>query len=166
MNRRTRQSSTSGMVTSCESRVLSGCQLFILRLIGLCMLILFVVTAALLSRVSPLFVTWKKRGTFSSDWKLRGCIGTFSAKELGAGQCGIGIHCSCWPLFSSNAQDLLCSNHLLSSQVCESTLSLPPFMTLVSAPSQRVSSLICVVTSHCSPNSRMSPVRPPQQLQP
>jgi len=33
----------------------------------------------------PLFVTWKKRGSHANDWRLRGCIGTFSAKELAAG---------------------------------------------------------------------------------
>jgi len=31
----------------------------------------------------PLFVTWKKK--HGNEWRLRGCIGTFSAKELTAG---------------------------------------------------------------------------------
>ena len=31
---------------------------------------------------SPLFVTWKKRSRSSGEWRLRGCIGTFTAKEL------------------------------------------------------------------------------------
>jgi len=33
----------------------------------------------------PLFVTWKKRHSVSSEWRLRGCIGTFNAKELKSG---------------------------------------------------------------------------------
>jgi len=34
----------------------------------------------------PLFVTWKKRhSASSSDWRLRGCIGTFSPRELARG---------------------------------------------------------------------------------
>jgi AMMECR1 domain-containing protein len=36
--------------------------------------------------VSPLFVTWKKRHNGVGEWRLRGCIGTFSPKELGEGQ--------------------------------------------------------------------------------
>lgn len=32
----------------------------------------------------PLFVTWKKKGLLS-DYRLRGCIGTFSARELATG---------------------------------------------------------------------------------
>ncbi len=38
----------------------------------------------------PLFVTWKKKSSASTpdssaQWRLRGCIGTFGAKELSKG---------------------------------------------------------------------------------
>jgi uncharacterized protein (TIGR00296 family) len=43
----------------------------------------------------PLFVTWKKRGGSggsSKEWRLRGCIGTFSARELLRGLRDYAIH--------------------------------------------------------------------------
>ncbi len=37
------------------------------------------------SQEYPLFVTWKKKSSNSNEWRLRGCIGTFSSKSLGKG---------------------------------------------------------------------------------
>jgi AMMECR1 domain-containing protein len=55
----------------------------------------------------PLFVTWKKRANngHKDDWRLRGCIGTFSAKELAAGQASKYTHTSLAP-HSSRLLDL------------------------------------------------------------
>lgn len=71
---------------------------------------------------SPLFVTWKKHHGGSGrslDWKLRGCIGTFAAKELSSGlreyALIAGLHDTRFPPISvSELSHLRCDLSLLT----------------------------------------------------
>jgi len=65
----------------------------------------------------PLFVTWKIRS--KSDWRLRGCIGTFSPKELARGLKEFALTSALRdsrfsPMVYSEVPDLMCDVSLLT----------------------------------------------------